>query len=267
MSRKKAFTLIELLVVVSIIALLIAILLPSLNKARASSRMVVCQAIQHHMGIASAVYASEFRGYYVPQSIPHKPGYRVWYENRHFQRTMNINPPDGWQVYVAPRDLICPDAKWTLDHPGGAADKNNKYGVPTPDFENGLYRIGTTYGMNPIGLPSWTGHVNATSPENKYSIVRGIRGVDVKRPHDKMYMMDSMWADPTWGRRKWYVYTGEDWVPPAGNWSIAWRHITDQTLERGLCNVLHYDGHAEALTAGVSDEEQLNEYDRWDPTQ
>jgi len=55
------------------------------------------------------------------------------------------------------------------------------------------------------------------------------------------------------------------WV--CGNWAIAWRHLPEASLERGLVNVLHYDGHSEPLSAGVSDMEQLNEYHRWDPKQ
>lgn len=44
--------------VVSIIALLIALLLPSLNKAREAARNVACQANQHGMALAMAAYAS-----------------------------------------------------------------------------------------------------------------------------------------------------------------------------------------------------------------
>jgi len=59
MGRKKAFTLIELLVVVAIIALLIAILLPSLGRARETSRKSVCAANLHAQGLGFALYASE----------------------------------------------------------------------------------------------------------------------------------------------------------------------------------------------------------------
>lgn len=56
-SKKHGFTLIELLVVVAIIALLIAILLPSLGKARESARRVACSA-----GLRSITMALKFYG-------------------------------------------------------------------------------------------------------------------------------------------------------------------------------------------------------------
>ncbi|GJM24223.1 MAG: hypothetical protein DHS20C16_06380 [Phycisphaerae bacterium] len=58
----RAFTLVELLVVVSIIALLISILLPTLTRAREQARTVKCLANQHSQGLAILMYASEYQG-------------------------------------------------------------------------------------------------------------------------------------------------------------------------------------------------------------
>jgi len=56
-----AFTLIELLVVVAIIALLIAILLPSLQQANAVARSVVCQTQQRQVGMAFFMFAGDHK--------------------------------------------------------------------------------------------------------------------------------------------------------------------------------------------------------------
>ncbi len=65
------FTLIELLIVISIIAMLMAILLPSLNKSRVAARKSVCLSGARSVNLAVTLYTTDNRNYY-PSSLPYK---------------------------------------------------------------------------------------------------------------------------------------------------------------------------------------------------
>jgi len=62
-SKAHAFTLVELLVVIGIIALLISILLPSLNKARESARQIKCMSNMRQLSLAVVSFAGENKGW------------------------------------------------------------------------------------------------------------------------------------------------------------------------------------------------------------
>jgi prepilin-type N-terminal cleavage/methylation domain-containing protein len=93
------FTLVELLVVIGIIALLIAILMPALRKAREQANEVVCSSNQRQIMTAFLMFAAEHKG--------HLPGNFTDYNNLdHDKRSWLVNyqqqatvAPEGGTIY------------------------------------------------------------------------------------------------------------------------------------------------------------------------
>jgi prepilin-type N-terminal cleavage/methylation domain-containing protein/prepilin-type processing-associated H-X9-DG protein len=95
---KQGFTLIELLVVIAIIAILAAILFPVFARAREKARQASCQSNLKQIGLACAMYSSDYDGRYVPvarwNSVTGGNGY--WW-------SVLIQPyTKNWQVQVCP---------------------------------------------------------------------------------------------------------------------------------------------------------------------
>lgn len=102
--RREGFTLIELLVVISIIALLIAILLPNLAAARETARQIDCATRLRQLALAAEVYANEEKGFYPARGL-HWP--RVL--QRHYQSIDLLTCPSDQPQYRDPALLPDPD--------------------------------------------------------------------------------------------------------------------------------------------------------------
>jgi prepilin-type N-terminal cleavage/methylation domain-containing protein len=98
----RGFTLVELLVVIGIIALLVAMLMPALNKAREAARTVQCAAQLRQVGQALVNYASNSKGYFPGWSNWHIPG---------GDGTGDDDPGPGWMEVLQP---YLPSSKYAV---------------------------------------------------------------------------------------------------------------------------------------------------------
>lgn len=102
-ARQCGFTLIELLVVVSIIALLISILLPSLKNAREQAQGVACAAGIRGVSTALFMYRSEFNGF-VPHNLWSERDWPICYSTG-----IKVNKKHLWFYKLFPKYLQDPD--------------------------------------------------------------------------------------------------------------------------------------------------------------
>jgi prepilin-type N-terminal cleavage/methylation domain-containing protein/prepilin-type processing-associated H-X9-DG protein len=76
---RRGFTLVELLVVVGVITVLLGLLLPSVNIARASGRRVECVSNLRQLGICSTLYVGDHNGYYWRYKYLETEGVYWWF--------------------------------------------------------------------------------------------------------------------------------------------------------------------------------------------
>ncbi|MEO1236139.1 MAG: DUF1559 domain-containing protein [Planctomycetota bacterium] len=140
--RRTGFTLIELLVVISIIALLIGLLLPSLAAARETARAMQCSSHMRQLAIAAEIYAGESKGRYPTRG-----------ENPRW-------PAQFQPTYQTTDLLVCPDDPdpSSVTDPALAPNENDR--APRSYMFNGFNDL--RFSDNPTG---WTEADDTTLPQ------------------------------------------------------------------------------------------------------
>ncbi len=203
---RNAFTLIELLVVVSVIALLLALLLPALTKAQEAAHVAVCGSNQRQLHLALTTYATDNDGNFPPASgysrrspIRGRRGVGDFFD---VLVPEYVEPPDVW---YCPAGALRPDTPMPpLGQPSGQTfwDYVGSGGIVFPSDTN-QYMPGHSYHTQNV-------YVNLGEKGGYTDIAR-----KVSDPGDWVVVTDATFFDVTDGS---FILANHP--PNASNWLL-----------------------------------------------
>jgi prepilin-type N-terminal cleavage/methylation domain-containing protein/prepilin-type processing-associated H-X9-DG protein len=231
MKKTKGFTLIELLVVIAIIAMLLAVVLPALKKAKEAARRLICANQMKTIGIANVLYTNQYRSAYVPISFTNGSNSVVrWVSNSAFCANLGIDDfRSGPSAYIFPKAYLCPSDIINIDPSK----------VTSP--------VVTSYGFNATDW-GWTNGISA-------GIYAGYKTTSIPLPAVKMLVIDAIdwwveWkdADYTKGWDKLGQASGTDYRTANLN-GLGNSALYAPTIYRHSegANVGFYDGHVKYM--------------------